>query len=631
MAAFNFPNSPSTNDLHTENGVTYKWNGTVWKRQNASYTDATNLNVTGISTFAGTIDSNSTLEVAGIANFDSTVKIADKIEHLGDSNTNIRFPAADTFAVETNGTEKLRIVSNGKMGLGTNNPTQYFHVVGNSASVQTEESGGGIVRMQSGGSVGYVGTYSNHPLLLQVNSQEKLRIDSSGRVLIGTTVLGSTSADGLTVAASGNAGITVRSGTSNSGNLFFSDGNSGNSNFRGYVQYLHSSNALLFGTNAGERLRITSSGDVCIGATAPVSNEKLYVLNGSAISGRSIDPLTAVLFESAECRLQLQSDNTGNNASTLILSNDNKHWMVQQRATNQSNRFQIGYVSGTATDLSNQSSDYFTITTDGKVGINEVSNINGRLHVQHDAANENILYATRYDDQGNDKPILAITEAQMTGMGSSGLIIGNHNRDIHIGAVFDSSAAVTTTATAGIRIMSTGRTYWGTTSPIDGNSHIAIHTQYGASGCGVEIKHTGNQGSNRDFIRFYNKNNAEAGSIEHTSTTGTAFQTSSDHRLKENVVDITDGIERLKLLKPRKFSWIDDPELGLRDGFIAHEVSPVIPHCVSGEKDAVKEDGSIQTQTMEYSQLTPLLTAALQEAIAEIEILKAEVAALKSS
>ena len=55
MAAFNFPNSPSTNDLHTENGVTFKWNGTVWKRQNASYTDTTNLNVTGISTLGGNV------------------------------------------------------------------------------------------------------------------------------------------------------------------------------------------------------------------------------------------------------------------------------------------------------------------------------------------------------------------------------------------------------------------------------------------------------------------------------------------------------------------------------------------------------------------------------------------------
>ena len=50
MAALNFPNSPSTNDLHTENGVTFKWNGTIWKKVGSAYTDATNLNVTGIST-----------------------------------------------------------------------------------------------------------------------------------------------------------------------------------------------------------------------------------------------------------------------------------------------------------------------------------------------------------------------------------------------------------------------------------------------------------------------------------------------------------------------------------------------------------------------------------------------------
>ena len=61
---------------------------------------------------------------------------------------------------------------------------------------------------------------------------------------------------------SGNTGITIRSGTSNSGNLFFSDGTSGNDEIRGYVQYLHSSNALLFGANASEALRITSTGGV---------------------------------------------------------------------------------------------------------------------------------------------------------------------------------------------------------------------------------------------------------------------------------------------------------------------------------------------------------------------------------
>ena len=105
------------------------------------------------------------------------------------------------------------------------------------------------------------------------------------------------------------------------------------------------------------------------------------------------------------------------------------------------------------------------IKTDGKIGINESANINGRLHVQHDALAENILYATRYNDQGNDKPILAITEATMTGWSASGLVIGNHNRDIHIGSVFDSSAAVTTGSVTGIRISSGGNVGIGSAIP----------------------------------------------------------------------------------------------------------------------------------------------------------------------
>ena len=122
MAAFNFPNSPSTNDLHTENGVTYKWNGTVWKRQNASYTDATNLNVTGISTFAGNITANGNIvgdnstDISGIKDVTiSMLSISDTITHTGDTNTKIRFPSADTISAETAGSERLRIDSNGRI------------------------------------------------------------------------------------------------------------------------------------------------------------------------------------------------------------------------------------------------------------------------------------------------------------------------------------------------------------------------------------------------------------------------------------------------------------------------------------------------------------------------------------
>ena len=100
---------------------------------------------------------------------------------------------------------------------------------------------------------------------------ERGRIDSSGRVLLGTTTVGSATADDLTVATSGDTGITVRSGTSDEGNIFFADGTSGYSNFRGYVQYNHSNNALLFGTNASERLKIDSSGNINVGTAATIA------------------------------------------------------------------------------------------------------------------------------------------------------------------------------------------------------------------------------------------------------------------------------------------------------------------------------------------------------------------------
>ena len=139
-----------------------------------------------------------------------------------------------------------------------------------------------------------------------------------------------------------------------------------------------------------------------------------------------------------------------------------------------------------------------------------------------------------------------------------------------------------------------------------------------------------------------------------SSTSNASFHTSSDYRLKENVVDLTDGITRLKQLRPRKFEWKADSSNTLVDGFIAHEADGIVPNLVSGTKDAmlplIYKDGDtipdgkqvgektgaysttqIEPQTIDYAKLTPLLTAALQEAIAKIEVLEAKVAALESS
>ena len=104
----------------------------------------------------------------------------------------------------------------------------------------------------------------------------------------------------------------------------------------------------------------------------------------------------------------------------------------------------------------------------------------------------------------------------------------------------------------------------------------------------------------------------------------TSYVTSSDYRLKENVVPIGEAANRLKLLRPSQFNFKIEPSVVV-DGFIAHEVEEVVPEAVSGVKDAVDEHGEIDPQGIDQSKLVPLLTAALQEALARIETLEAEV------
>ena len=131
------------------------------------------------------------------------------------------------------------------------------------------------------------------------------------------------------------------------------------------------------------------------------------------------------------------------------------------------------------------------------------------------------------------------------------------------------------------------------------------------------------------YISFQRNDGNTRGSITNSGSTQLSFNTSSDYRLKENVVAISDGITRLKTLKPSRFNFKEDPNLTV-DGFIAHEVTAV-PESVTGTKDEVDSDGKPIYQGIDQSKLVPLLTAALQEAITKIETLEAKVSALEGS
>ena len=126
----------------------------------------------------------------------------------------------------------------------------------------------------------------------------------------------------------------------------------------------------------------------------------------------------------------------------------------------------------------------------------------------------------------------------------------------------------------------------------------------------------------------FSYNGGSIGSSTQNGTTGASFNTTSDYRLKENIVPLTGAAARLSQIPVHRFNFIADPDR-IVDGFIAHEAQAVVPECVTGEKDAVDADGNPVYQGIDQSKLVPLLTAALQEALAEIESLKARVTALE--
>jgi len=123
--------------------------------------------------------------------------------------------------------------------------------------------------------------------------------------------------------------------------------------------------------------------------------------------------------------------------------------------------------------------------------------------------------------------------------------------------------------------------------------------------------------------------NGTVGTIQ-TNGSATSYVTSSDHRLKENVSDMTGAIDRVKALAPKRFNWIADPDDTTVDGFLAHEAQAVVPEAVTGTHNEVDDDGNAVMQGIDQSKLVPLLTTALKESIAKIETLETKVAALET-
>jgi hypothetical protein len=188
---------------------------------------------------------------------------------------------------------------------------------------------------------------------------------------------------------------------------------------------------------------------------------------------------------------------------------------------------------------------------------------------------------------------------------------------------------------AGLLIDSSGNLLVGTTS---GSAKLHINGVGGSNGQALWISGWGAaigaaatweaaNTSNAD-VMYFKTSAANVGKISITST-ATSYVTSSDYRLKHDIQPMTGALAKVAQLKPVTYKWNADDSQS--QGFIAHELQEVVPECVTGEKDAVDADGKPVYQGIDTSFLVATLTAALQEAVAEINSLKARVEALEGA
>ena len=583
----------------------------------------------------GTSSPGEKLTVAG--------KIQATTEFKSESGNDLRLNAGsanrDVF-MQVNGSTLMTVQgSTGRVGIGTTSPSNNLDIlstasgatvnarVGSTASsgvnnanliINNGGTGNATLRFdyESSTNRASIGVpQSTEALFFTTSGSERMRIDSSGRLLIGTTTEGHVSADNFTVADSGHCGITIRSGTTSEGAIYFSDGTSGDAEYRGQVLYDHDGDYMRFSTAVTERLRITSTGRMGLGITTP--QQRQHIHEGSTAA--SVTQYTnSVTGSTANDGLLVGLDST----------EDGLFWMKE------SNNLTFG-TSNTERMRINSSGDA-NIGSSTYSGIGERLCLTGNGLVTQSAATTNrALFGT---------------------FGGSDLIVGtfdNNNVKFRTGNV--EYARITT---GGYFKAAHDGGYVGSTS--------TWHEFTGTTPNGYSLKvHCDNASPLSHYISEIKfsataPNNGNAKFLQCNDTTGAKINLDSDggihnyqsndgnlcdEREKKNIVSLDTKWDKVKSWELKKFHYNEDADTDdLRYGVIAQQVEEHCPEVLTdwikqrAEDAVLDDDGNVVTPAVpevirkgiKEQQMMWMAIKALQEAQTRIETLEAKVAALEA-
>ena len=388
-----------------------------------------------------------------------------------------------------------------------------------------------------------------------------------------------------TPASGGGHGIQIRRNDSNTdqgiGRILF-----GNNTDTDLVQIhaktdgANDNGALIFSTQPDggsltERMRITHDGDVGIGTTSP--STKLHL-----------------------------EDSSANSIVQLTWKNDARDW-------------RLGVHGGVSDSLvlydNTASATRMVVNSSGNVGIGTTSP-SQLLHVSS-TGSAGILLEADSDNANEDH----VGEIQITQDGGATYHKLGTNNDNHAYINVSEALIIERQGTEKIRMDNAGKLFIGDSTFGGTAARFAVEVPASGAGCLIRVDSAAN--ANETLLQFQDAAGQALGSITGNPSSNTAaYGTSSDYRLKENVSYTWDATTRLKQLKPARFNWKSQDASTVQDGFLAHEVSAIVPSAVVGAKDAKDSDDNPIYQQIDHSKLVPLLVKTIQELEARIATLE---------